>query len=81
VTRAVEYLPSKQGALSLNPSTTKTNKNSHSFREQWLMPIIPATQQVEIRKIMIKGQPGRKVSESPFQQVSPGWCVLVITAI
>jgi hypothetical protein len=30
----------------------------------------PATQEVEIRKIKVQGQPGKKVSEAPSQQTS-----------
>jgi hypothetical protein len=42
------------------------------------MPIIPAIQEVEIRRIMVRGQPGQKVSETPFQQISQTLCVSVI---
>jgi hypothetical protein len=32
----------------------------------WLMPIIPATQEAEIRRFTVQGQPGQKVSEIPI---------------
>jgi hypothetical protein len=36
----------------------------------WLTPIIPATQEAEIRRITVRNQPGQKVSEIPFQSIS-----------
>jgi hypothetical protein len=47
----------------------------------WLIPIITATQEVEIGRIVIREQPGENVSETPSQSISQGqWCVPVITA-
>jgi hypothetical protein len=45
------------------------------------MPIIPATKEAEIRKIMALGQPEEKVSKTPSQQISwLWWPVTVIPA-
>jgi agmatine/peptidylarginine deiminase len=35
---------------------------------QWFMPIIPASWETEIRKIVVQSQPGKKVIEIPSQQ-------------
>jgi hypothetical protein len=37
------------------------------------MLVIPATQQEEIRRIAVQGQPWPKVSKTLSQQVSQGW--------
>jgi hypothetical protein len=34
---------------------------------QWLMPVFPATQEVEMGRIVVQGQQGQKVSEIPSQ--------------
>jgi hypothetical protein len=36
----------------------------------WLIPVIPATQETEIRKIRFKASPGKKVSKIPSQSIS-----------
>jgi hypothetical protein len=41
-------------------------------RVQWLMPIIPTTQKVESRRFVVRGQSGKKVSETPSQPTA--WC-------
>jgi hypothetical protein len=43
---------------------------------QWFMPIILATQELEIRSIMVPGQPRPKVCKTPSQQ----WHMPVIPA-
>jgi hypothetical protein len=40
---------------------------------QWLTSVIPATQKAEIRRIEVQGQPRRKVSKTPSQQISWTW--------
>jgi hypothetical protein len=35
----------------------------------WLMLVTPATQEVEIGKIMVHGQSGQRVSETPSQLI------------
>jgi hypothetical protein len=39
----------------------------------WYSSIIPATQEVEIRKIMVQGQPGKNVSKTPSQPANWVW--------
>jgi hypothetical protein len=39
----------------------------HWGQAKWFMHIIPATQEAEIRSIMVPGQPGQKVSKTPSQ--------------
>jgi hypothetical protein len=41
------------------------------------MPVIPATQEVEIRKIEVQGQPGQKVSETPISANKQGMVACV----
>jgi hypothetical protein len=38
-----------------------------------VVPTIPATQKVEIRRIEVQGQPRHKVSETPSQQTRWTW--------
>jgi hypothetical protein len=35
-------------------------------------PVNPITQEVEIRGIMVKGQPGQKIRENPSKSISLG---------
>jgi hypothetical protein len=45
------------------------------------MSIIPATGEVEFRRIIVQGQPEQNISEIPFQKTSQSWwCALVIPA-
>jgi hypothetical protein len=34
---------------------------------QWLLPVIPSTQEVEIRRIMVPGQAGQKVNRILYE--------------
>jgi hypothetical protein len=43
-------------------------KNYIIVGQQWLMPIILATQEAEIRRIMVPGQPGQIVHETLSQK-------------
>jgi hypothetical protein len=36
-------------------------------------PIIPATEEAKIRRIVLWGQSGQKVSKTPSQQISWAW--------
>jgi hypothetical protein len=45
---------------------------SQSRAEHWDTPVTSATQEAEIGKIMIPGQPGQKVHETLFQQKKLG---------
>jgi hypothetical protein len=40
----------------------------HILPGMWFIAVIPATQEGEIEKIMVRGQPGQKVSETHFNQ-------------
>jgi hypothetical protein len=59
VTQVVEHLPSKLEALSSNPSAAKKKKcctyvkNIHLTGSQWLTSVILATQEVEIKRIVV----------------------------
>jgi hypothetical protein len=48
---------------------------------QGLTPVIPATQEVQIRKIIVQGQPRQKVNETPFQQISQAWWFVSIIPV
>jgi hypothetical protein len=65
VAQAIESLLCMHKALSSNPSITK--KESESDQAWWLTPIIPATQEAKIKRILIqfKTSLGKKVSETP----------------
>jgi hypothetical protein len=64
----VVCLPSNFEALSSNPSATKKKKKpkikktaSNTFSQVWLSPVIQATQEAEIRRIVVQSQPGQIV--------------------
>jgi hypothetical protein len=44
------------------------NSNSSKARYQWLALVIPATWEAEIRRIMVLGEPGQIVQETPHLQ-------------
>jgi hypothetical protein len=49
---------------------------------RWPMPIIPATQEVEIRRVEVQSQSGQKVSENTSHLISQTWwCIPVILVI
>jgi hypothetical protein len=82
VAEVVEGPPSKDEALSSNPSTAKNKKEFFSpfsflflkcgywSQAWWHMPIIPATWEVAIRRSRFEASLGKKVSEIPSQQTS-----------
>jgi hypothetical protein len=37
------------------------------------MPVIPASQEVKIRRIIVQGQLQQKISKIPFQSISQAW--------
>jgi hypothetical protein len=39
----------------------------------WLIPIIPTTWEVEIKRIAARGKSRQKVSKTPSQQISWAW--------
>jgi hypothetical protein len=49
-------------------------KNTHCSWNWWSTPVIPATQEAEIRRIVVPGQPGKKkLSQTqPHQQAVDG---------
>jgi hypothetical protein len=47
------------------------DKNKNLARHQWLMPVILATQEAEIRRIAIQSQPGQIVQRTRSQKNLP----------
>jgi hypothetical protein len=45
-----------------------TWKRNWEDGHQWFTPVILATQEAEIRRIMIRSQPGQRVRETLFQK-------------
>jgi hypothetical protein len=46
------------------------------------MPVIPVTQETEVRRVVAYSQRGQKVSEMPFQSISwAWWCRPLLTAM
>jgi hypothetical protein len=57
------------------------NQKAWLGRAQWLMAVIPPTQEAEIRRIAGRGQLIQNVSKIPSQQRSQAWWyMLVISA-
>jgi hypothetical protein len=58
----VKSLSNKHEALRSNPNTTKEReiKNLSRGQVQWLMPVIPATREAEIKRISVHSQPRQK---------------------
>jgi hypothetical protein len=50
---------------------------------RWLVSIITASQESEMGRITVQGQPRKKVSKTPFQSTESwmGWYVPVISAM
>jgi hypothetical protein len=49
------------------------NKNSLMGQTRWLMPIIPAVQEAEIRRIAVEGRPEQRVKRTPSESISQAW--------
>jgi hypothetical protein len=50
----------------------------------WFKPVVLATWEVEIKRIMVGGQPGKKINETPpLPQIFIWaiWCMPVISAV
>jgi hypothetical protein len=49
---------------------------------RWFTPVIPATWEVEIRRIEVPSHLSKKLVETPFSTNKPGvWCVPVFPAM
>jgi hypothetical protein len=57
VVHVVECLTGKCEVLSSNPSAAKKKKKPSGARRWWLMPVILATQEAEIKRIIVPIQP------------------------
>jgi hypothetical protein len=56
VTQVVEHLSSKHEALVQTPALLKKKRKKRKKRCLWLTPIILATQEAEIRRIVVQSQ-------------------------
>jgi hypothetical protein len=45
-------------------------KRGAGGQAQWLSLIIPATQEAEVKRIMVQGQPRQKLIKTPSQSIS-----------
>jgi hypothetical protein len=52
-------------------------------KHQWLIPVILATWEAKIERIVVPGQPRQKVCKTPSQQkeIWVWWCMPVIPAM
>jgi hypothetical protein len=57
-------------AYHTKPLKFITSKISPKGHAQWLMPVIPATQEAAIRRIEVRAQTQKKVSKTPSQSIS-----------
>jgi hypothetical protein len=64
------------------PSRTHHNHRHHkqnvSYRVQWLTSVISPTQEAEIQRIRVQGQPRQKVSETPPNPISTNMLGVVV---
>jgi hypothetical protein len=60
VVQAVEHLPSTCKALSSNSNSAKKKKKAWAW---WLTPVILATQEDKMERIMVRGQSRQKIHE------------------
>jgi hypothetical protein len=63
----------KEGKDAFVRIITTGVKNAKIRQSQWLVPVIPATWEAEIRKITTGGQSKQKVSKATSQQTSQAW--------
>jgi hypothetical protein len=66
-----ELKQSSKHHIDRNQTTvTKQNQTFLSIEVQGLKPVILATREVEIMRIMVEGQPRQKIWETPFQPMA-----------
>jgi hypothetical protein len=58
--------------INLNIFIGTGERTQQHCQMEWLMPVISATQEVEIRRIVVQGQSGQKFSEASISTNKAG---------
>jgi hypothetical protein len=66
----MKCLPSKGKTLNSNPSTILQQKKGDFAGCWWFTPVILTTQEAEMRRIVVQGQPGQNSLGDPISKTA-----------